>query len=250
MKFLALLPLLFSFSSNANATRILYFGDSHSVATAGPFGIRMNQLLRELPEAEVETHARCGSTMGWWYSGKSTTCGYFDQNSAGKPLPPKPARGEKWLANAPTPKIIPLIEKIKPELIVIEMGGNYTHAFHPALAIKEEVGKFIADLQIQKSKSKLDCVWIGLPSRRLPKEPQAAKKFEATILTVRDTIKSIVEPTCEFVDSLPMTAYPAVGGDGIHYSLKFKDANGDPIAFKWAEKSFETVKAHYEKIRK
>ena len=152
--------------------------------------------------------------------------------------------------NAPTPKIIPLIEKIQPDLVVVEMGGNYTHAFNPVQLVKDEVGKFITDLQIQKNKSKLDCVWIGLPSRRLPKDPVAAKKFQATIDSVAKTIREIVEPTCEFVDSLPLTSYPATGGDGIHYSTKFKDKNGDVIAHKWAEKSFEIVKSHFDQIKK
>jgi hypothetical protein len=245
--------LLTFFSSPTQAAKILFFGDSHSVATVGPFGIRMNELLRSLPNAEVETHARCGSVMAWWYSGKSTSCGYFDQAATGPALPPKPNRNEKWAVNAPTPKIAALLQKLNPDLVVIEMGGNYTHANNPIESVKDEIGKFITDLQIQKNKSKLDCVWIGLPSRRLPKDPAEAVKFQTLINNIVKTIKEIVEPTCEFIDSTKLTHFPTHaenggplhgGKDGVHYSFR----EGIPIANRWAEAAFVTVKSHYEKI--
>lgn len=271
MKQLSLATLFLFLALPAYAAKILYFGDSHSVATSGPFGIKMNELLRALPDAQVYTHARCGSVMSWWYNGHATTCGYYDQNPTGRFVPRLPSGGN-WPTNAPTPKIIPLISSIKPDLIVVEMGGNYTHYFNetlPCIAVaKKEVSKFIEDVKAIKEKEKLktDCVWIGMPSRRMPdmiKHPDEYALKKARIDGINQAIKEAVEPFCEFVDSLPLTAYPEatgnrkVDGDGTHYSKSFKyntpndkNKDGKVIAYYWAEKAFETVKTHYEKIKK
>jgi hypothetical protein len=242
-KILTLLIALTTLSPNAHAIKILFFGDSHSVATVGPFGIRMNNLLRSIPNAEVTTHARCGSILSWWYSGKSTTCGYFDQSPQGEPLPPIPTPGGSWAVNAPTPKIIPLIEEIKPDLIVIEMGGNYQHANNPNALIKSELGKFITDLENFKKtfQTNTQCVWIGLPSRRLPEDPIEAKKFQAMIDSLVLSIQQTVEASCEFIDSTKLTVFPTHGGkDGVHYSFK----EGIPVANAWAEKAFIKIQNH------
>jgi len=57
-------------------------------------------------------------------------------------------------------------------------------------------------------------------------------------------IKTTVEPTCEFFDSTLWTKYPDVGGDGTHYSFP----EGALVAVPWANKAFEVVKTHYNKI--
>ena len=240
------LALLFLVSNNTQAAKILYFGDSHSVATVGPFGIRMNQLLRALPNAEVITHARCGSIMSWWYSGKPTACGYFDQDTNGIALPPVPVKNTPWDVKADTPIILSEIETAKPDLIVVEMGGNYTMSIHPLETIKEELSLFISDLKKSQATGLFNsnCVWIGPPARRDHME---------TMPPLVDAIRAAVEPTCTFIDSTTMTVYPtqaADGGplhggkDGIHYSF----LEGIPVANAWAEKAFLTVKTQFDKI--
>lgn len=224
---------------NANAAKVLFFGDSHSVATVGPFGIKMNQLIRSLPGAKVITHARCGSVMGSWYQNWKTSCGYFDQNAEGETQPHLiPATAEKkayWPLSATTPKIISIIDQFKPDLIVVEMGGNYTHANDPEKSARTEIKKFIEDVKTRK----IDCVWIGPPARR-----KNMDKMPALLTAIRET----VEGTCEFVDSTTMTSYPGTGGDGTHFSFKTKTFNGIKTATEWAEKAFVTVKAHFDKI--
>ncbi len=207
------------FAAQANAAKILFIGDSHSVATVGPFGIRMNQLLRSLPNAEVEFHARCGSVMSWWYSGKSTTCGYFDQGAKGK---------AKGAMIAPTPKIIPILERTPFDLIIVELGANYRFAENPPELAKQEIQKFISDLK------GTNCIWIGPPTRRAQME-----KMPPLVKAIRETVES----ACSFIDSTTLTTYPLRGGDGVHFSFP----EGIPIAHAWADSVFSTIKTHYEK---
>ncbi len=241
-KLIATSTLLFS-SFNAEAAKILFFGDSHSVATVAPFGSQMNKNLRAIPDAEVITHARCGSVISSWYNEWKTTCGYYDQNAKGEYTPHLILATQEskayWPTTATTPKIMSIIDQFKPDLIVVEMGGNYTNNPDPSASASAdtEVKRFIDDV---KSKG-IDCVWIGPPARRKNKE-----KVPALVAT----IKKLVEPTCEFVDSTTMTSYPETGGDGTHYSFSNKSFNAMKVAREWANKSFETVKAHYDKIKK
>jgi len=253
MKMPLLLTLMLSSLSisNANAARILFFGDSQSVATYGPFGMTMNKLLRELPNALVTTHARCGSVMGSWYTGWSTGCGYYDEDSFGTTLPKLHAadanhKTEYYPNNAPTPKIVPIIHTFLPELIVVEMGGNYTKSKDPLNEIKSEVGTFITDVQTYQhsTPSKVECVWVGPPAHRIPSDPKEAAAFKKLMTDIVATIKATVEPTCEFFDSTLVTAYPATGGDGTHYSFPA----GARVAIPWAEKAFAVVKTHYSQI--
>jgi hypothetical protein len=242
MNKLLISALLFSGAvQNADAAKILYFGDSHSV---GPFGVRMDYLLRKLPAAEVVTYSRCGSIIEWWYSGHSTTCGFRDVDAKGKITPqlPRPTTANPkppLPVIAVTPKIVPIIDEYKPDLLVVEMGGNYQHANHPIEDAKRDIGVFIAEIQ----RLKINCVWMGPPSRR---DNTGLSELEAAI-------RATVEPTCTFIDSSTLTVFPthaANGGplhggkDGIHYSF----LEGIPVAQKWAETAFETVKIHYSKI--
>lgn len=231
---------------SANAANVLFFGDSHSVATYGPFGQTMNKLLRTLPGARVTMRARCGSIIEWWYTGHEATCGYFDQDPDGPALPAQRPADSKhktpWYpTHAPSPKILSLVETAKPNLIVVEMGGNYIYSDNLEF-VKKDIATFIAD--IAKLKPKVDCVWIGHPSRRIPPPPKDIA-FKKKVLDLTATIKETVEPTCEFFDSTQVTEYPAYGGDGTHYSF----ADGILIGNLWAEKAFEIVKTHYSKIK-
>ena len=142
--------------------KILYFGDSHSVAPLAPFGLTMNQLLRALPNARVETHARCGSTLEWWYTGKPSVCGSYDQNALGKVWKPKNPN------SVATPKIASILQGMKPHLIVIEMGGNYLGAYQPTEKFKTDAAPFLLAVKKLKTDQNTRCIWVGRPSRRDP----------------------------------------------------------------------------------
>jgi hypothetical protein len=241
IKKLIVIFVLFLSPLKSNAAKILFFGDSHSVATAAPFGIRMNKLLRALPNSQVITHARCGSVVSSWYNEWKTTCGYYDQNAQGEIspqlIPTTQETKAHWPSTASTPKIMSIINQFKPNLIVVEMGGNYSNHADPSASASSssEIKKFIDDIKALN----IDCVWVGPPARRKNKE-----KIPALVAT----IKKLVEPTCEFVDSTTMTSYPEKGGDGTHYSFKTKTFDAMKIARQWADQSFITVKAHYDKL--
>ena len=217
----------------------------------------MNELLRSLPNTDVTTHARCGSIIEWWYTGHATTCGFFDETPAGQKQPI-----DYKNVTAPTPLIVPILESLLPNLIVVETGGNYL-GLNNLEYVKKDIGNLI--LEISKLKTpinwfiasllpapKVECVWVGPPAHRIPQDPKAsieanakmAADFKEKMAALVLAIKGTVEPTCEFFDSTQVTDYPLIGGDGTHYSFPV----GIPIANSWAEKAFEVVKPHYTRV--
>ena len=216
-------------STKAFAGKILYISDSHSTAPYAPFGSRMNSLLRTLPNAEVSFHSRCGSTVNWWYQGLAGNCGYFDQEPTGPD-----ARG----MSLPAPNVVQMMDEFQPTLMIVQLGANYMVGNDWAQNAKKDVTKLVNDLKTRN----IPCLWVGQPDFRLSADPKQAEiqlqKRDDLIFTLRET----VEPTCLYVDSTTLTRYPAVGGDGHHYSMK----EGLEIGFQWAETVFhQQVKLLY-----
>jgi hypothetical protein len=208
-------------STKAFAGKILYIGDSHSTAPHAPFGERMNALLRTLPNAEISFHSRCGSTVNWWYAGSTGKCGYFDQEPTGT---------AQAGMNSPTPLVTEMMDRFQPTFMIVQLGANYMTGSDWAANAKKDIQKLVDDLRFHG----IPCLWIGQPDFRLPTDPEQAQ----TVLKRRDdlifTIRETVEPVCTYVDSTTLTRYPAVGGDGHHYSMK----EGKEIGFAWAESVF------------
>ena len=191
---------------------ILFIGDSHSV---GPFGWKIDELLRSVPGAKAGTYASCGSIYQWWENGKATPCGYFFRDLAGKT--------EKGPAG-PTPIFDALLKEIKPALVVVELGANYANIASDDFAVRDmrKLAKKISD-------SGAYCFWITKPDARKGKE-QIPRILELT--------HKAVAPYCAYFDSTLVTKYPAEGGDGVHYWFEA----GLPIANAWAEAAFGAMK--------
>lgn len=215
LTFLGLLAVL---AIPASAANILFVGDSHSV---GPFGWKMDELLRTVPGAKVGTYSSCGSIFQWWETGKATPCGYFFRDTAGKT-----EKGDK----GPTPIFDDLMKDVNPDLVVVELGANY--AGYPS----DEFA--ITDMQclVKKiSAAGAACAWITKPDSR---------KGHETIPRILELTYKAVTPYCSYFDSTLVTKYPATGGDGIHYWSK----EGTPIANAWAEAAFAAMKPQLDKL--
>ena len=209
------------YSLNAFAGKILYISDSHSTAPYAPFGSKMNTMLRTLPHAEVSFHSRCGSIVNWWYNGTADRCGYFDQ---------EPSAEATGGFKMPAPSVVELLDTFKPTLMIVQLGANYMAGNDWGAYAKADIQKLVDDLRMRF----IPCLWVGQPDYRLPADANEAavsiKRRDALIQTIRDT----VEPVCTYVDSTTMTKYPAVGGDGHHYSMK----EGLETGFAWADTVF------------
>jgi len=207
-------------AEETSARPVLFIGDSHST---GSFGKKMDELLRTLPRARVSTFASCGSSPSWWFSGRATTCGYYEHLATGESRSLYPS-------NEPTPVLTTLLQELNPELVIVELGANLMGA---SLDHAETTTRQMVDA-IQAAGSR--CIWVGPPHGRGRPEPQFSNLY--------DRLRTTVSPYCEsFIDSRPMAHYPAVGGDGIHY-----DHLGPPgraIARAWAQSVFELIQPRW-----
>jgi len=192
----------------ASAGTVLFVGDSHSV---GPFGARLDGLLRGAGH-NTASYASCGSIAQWWVNAKPTSCGYFFRGLDGAA-----DRGLK----APTPVFTDLLASVKPDIVVVELGANYGGNPSDDFAIKD-----MGDMAARIKAAGAECYWVTKPNSRLNQD-QTARLIALT--------GKAVSGSCKVFDSTKVTAYPAEGGDGTHYSFK----DGIPIAEAWAQDVFD-----------
>lgn len=220
MNKIIIFALLFAFSVPAYAANVLFIGDSHSV---GPFGWKMDSLIRKVSGIKVGSYASCGSVFNWWETGKATSCGYFFKDINGVT-----SKGTKGA----TPNFDSLLKQLKPQLVLVELGANYGGWASDEAAIKD----------MKKAVNKIAslgaaCFWVSKPDSRKDKD---------TIPRIIRLSKEAALPYCHFFDSTKVTKYPDVGGDGIHYW----NEKGLPIAEHWAEEVFKELSPILEEIKK
>ena len=202
-------------SFNLKAATVLFIGDSHSV---GPFGWAMDQNLRDAGHS-VATYASCGSIPRWWISGQKTTCGYFSRDIKGT---------KTQLNQAMTPLIDNLLADIKPDVVVMEFGGNYVKTPSDDYVVKD-IKNFIKKIKATGSQ----CFWITNPDTR---------KYRDEIPRILRLTKEAIGEECPIFESYKVTRYPETGGDGVHYW----NTLGTPIAKEWAKKAFEAFSVHWK----
>lgn len=200
---------------NLQAATVLFVGDSHSV---GPFGWAMDQHLRDAGHT-VGTYASCGSIPRWWTTGQKTTCGYFQRDVKGIKIS---------LNQSPTPLMSNLLTDIKPDVVVMEFGGNYLKTPSDEFVI-QDIKNFIGMIKA----SGAECFFITNPDTR---------NNRSAIPRILGLIKTAVADSCPIFESHLVTQYPATGGDGVHYW----NTLGTPIAKSWALKAFEAFQTHWK----
>ncbi len=197
-----------------SARRVLFVGDSLSV---GPFGREMqNFLCDQAGEGRVYVVASCGSSPEHWLEGETTfvsKCGSrvktpntFAHHEFEKGRPPEPFT---------TPKIAPLLERIRPATVVVQLGTNWFDLVeaHPG---PEELARLGAILErfadtVQSAPGRPLLVWITPPdSARFRKVQESVTKL---LLSAGKRKRFAV------IDSSSMVRYETgqSGGDGIHY---------------------------------
>lgn len=203
--------LLFIFSIPAWAKTILYVGDSHSV---GPFGWALDQKLRDDGNA-VFTAASCGSIAKWWYTGQQTPCGFFKRDLEGV---------KTEATKAATPLIENLIQSVRPEVVFIELGGNYLTLPSDKFVI-DDIRKIVATVR----NSGAQCFWITQPDTRANR---------AAIPRIAKLTREAIGNDCVIFESFLVTKYPTTGGDGTHYWFPA----AMELAKNWAQAAFNAYK--------
>jgi len=184
--------------------RVLVIGDSHSV---GPFGRQIHDLIKNDERYQVKTVGSCGSVARWYFTGTTSPCGFYQQDLDGKVT-----RAPK----APTPLVENLLAEVKPDYVVIELGGNYTNTSDEFM-LKDTTA--LLDF-IESKLGKGRCVWTGVPDSRNPER----------IPRLYRLLGEVTKGRCPLVHAYNFTKYPAVGGDGVHYG----GVQGANETIKWA----------------
>lgn len=206
--------LLALFSAHIQASTVLFVGDSHSV---GPFGWALDQHMRDAGH-DVATYASCGSIPKWWSTGQKTSCGFFSRDLKGT---------KTSLTNSPTPLIDSLLADIKPDVVVMEFGGNYLKT-PSADYITQDIKSFVKKVKDSGAR----CLWITQPDSRTNR---------SEIPRVAHLIKEAIGKDCPIFESYNVTKYPTTGGDGTHYW----STEGTPNAKKWAKAAFDFFATEY-----
>lgn len=199
-------------------TTVLVIGDSHTV---GPFGWYLDENLRSNGH-KVATYGSCGSIAQWWSTGQQTTCGYYSKDLDGNVV-----KKDKF----PTPNFKKILEDVKPDSVIVELGTNYVKTPSDAF-VKKDLASFVNLIK----ESNANCFWISPPDMR---------KFRGEISRLDKLIDEAVGKDCKVFDSKTVTKYPLTGGDGIHYW--FTEAL--PVAHRWADGAYEAfTKLPHEEI--
>ncbi len=183
----------------------------------GPFGWNLDESLRA-DGNEVYTVASCGSIPKWWSTGQPTPCGFFQRDLSGKKI---------QLKKAKTPLISTLINEVKPEVVILEFGGNYLLLPSDQFII-DDIQKILTTVR----NSGAQCFWITNPDTR---------SNHKAIPRVARLMKEAIGDTCPMFESYLVTHYPKTGGDGTHYWFPA----AIKLAKQWAQDAFTAYKEHY-----
>ena len=202
-----ILFFIFLTSIQQSHSKTLFIGDSHAV---GIFGKSFDKLIRDSGE-QIITHTSCGAVAKWFRTGQKTKCGFYFRDLNGVITSGKVGA---------TPVVDQTIDTFKPDVVVVELGGNYTHR-SDSYTVKDidELVSLIID-------SGAKCLWYGAPSAR----------NNARTPRLYRLINEGVKERCLVFNSAAVTKYPEDPRlDGIHYWGK----QGRIQAEKWAKQAFE-----------
>jgi hypothetical protein len=192
-------------------TRVLEIGDSHSVGT---FGQELDRRLRGTG-ARVSTYASAGADASDFVNGTPNKYGYWEKRANGQ------EKSVGYGRQAAPPKFEQLLDREKPDVIVVNLGANFRSG-NPKAEV-DKIGRIA-------KKHGIPLVWVGPPKTAKDNgNPASIKAFDRKM-------KAAVAPYGEYIASSKHTDRYA-GGDGLHYS----GAEGTRIAKQWAKGVFQAI---------
>lgn len=184
-----------SFASGRFYQNILYVGDSHSYGT---FGTEMASFLESKSKRAV-LYASCGASTSTWLGNKGnekTVCGFWSKDGD------KEIRSNKFK----TPRFRDLLEEIRPDLTVVQLGTNMAVS-NPKAALKS-IEEMLTIIKSNGSK----CLWIG------PPDANSKIVSDANIKEINNLLLTLTKKyNCSYIESLKLTTYPSHVKEGIHY---------------------------------
>lgn len=193
-------------------TRVLIIGDSQTV---GPYGHTLDGLVRATG-ATVSTQASWGASPPWFFNGQETTA-LWSNDTAGH---------DTTRSKVATPLLKDLLAAVRPDVVVVTMGGNMI----AANASQADVTMQVSQIGNAVSASGAQLVWVG------PPKYDPAKRSPELVEQFYQKLGNIVPEYGTLIDSRPyIEAYS--GRDGLHYA----GAKGEKIAQQWANGVFQAI---------
>lgn len=231
------LLLFLSITAWSSTDQIVMITDSHGV---GAFGVEFRKWLKARPDTEFTFVASGGSAPLQWTNGKFKTPAGLKYSSRSQTQ----AESELY-----TEFMTPTLERLwagmsvkepRPKKIsIIALGTNFSHL--PKFK-KTHIAETRALVEMALRSSDR-CIWIGPPTM------QKAPGFDTAGVQSKMEILSDALMGCEFIDSRPLSRYPAQGFDGVHYQWPLKGAsraqreNGKEMAIQWAQSAIKSIES-------
>ncbi|HEX5319751.1 MAG TPA: SGNH/GDSL hydrolase family protein [Stellaceae bacterium] len=187
---------------------MLIVGDSHIAATSFFNDALQDALVSQ--GAAVHSFGVCGAAGADWINPAPIVCGRGERHNS------EPARIDTQ-HNLRGWALPDLINKYKPNLVVIELGDTLAgYGVMPTLP-RALIDEQVRELLIPIKSRNLPCIWIGPPWGT---EGGPYKKTNARLKEVSDYLAQVVAP-CKYIDS---TQFSKPGEwptrDGIHLTLQ------------------------------
>ncbi|MBV8776072.1 MAG: SGNH/GDSL hydrolase family protein [Alphaproteobacteria bacterium] len=196
---------------------VLVIGDSHMVTRDYLITHLHDDLLAQ--GAQVDTFGMCGANAGDWVYPTTVSCGKAERiGKAGPQINRAPG--------SPTYQIDAVIDRVHPNLVVIEMGdtmAGYGQASFPQGWIYQQVHALTGRIAAHN----VPCVWVGPP---WGSEGSSYHKTFARVKEMSEFLATAVAP-CRFIDSTQFSKqgeWPTI--DGQHLTASGYKAWGADIA--------------------
>ena len=233
-----------SASDRQEGLTVLFLGDSLSLCG---FGKRLDGHLRQMPGVKaVFTYMACATQPLSWlkskpYTNVQTRCGFWSIESvAGSPQPKEVEdvygmrRGSTPKAH-PVPKLEDLLAQIRPDILVMQTGGNLFDLFpgrttlrpdRDAPLLKKYVAPFVSRAVNPPSPLK-KIYWVASPT--------SGRASPAVQTFVVEQVRADFSPAVTVIDSRPLVSYP------YHHMEPDHEHFVGPDMDQWADKVFANI---------
>ena len=180
---------------------VLVIGDSHMVTRDYLITTLHNDLLAE--GAKVDTFGMCGANAGDWVYPTTVSCGKAERHGKAGPEINR-------MPGSPGYQIDAVIDRVHPNLIVIEMGdtmAGYGQTSFPQAWIYQQVHALTGRIAAHD----IPCVWVGPP---WGSEGSSYHKTFARVKQMSEFLSTAVAP-CKFIDSTQFSKqgeWPTIDG--------------------------------------
>ncbi|HTW54673.1 MAG TPA: SGNH/GDSL hydrolase family protein [Stellaceae bacterium] len=196
---------------------ILMIGDSHMVTRDYLITTLHDDLLAQ--GAQVDTFGMCGANAGDWVYPTTVSCGKAER--IGKAAPQI-----NRLPGSPTYQIDAVIDRVHPNLVLVEMGdtmAGYGQKAFPQAWVYQQVHALTSRIAAKD----IPCVWVGPP---WGSEGTTYHKTFDRVKEMSEFLSTAVAP-CKFIDSTQFSKpgeWPTI--DGQHLTNLGYRAWGSDIA--------------------